>query len=109
MELGIMGAIVGVALGTLGTVIGTIASLRSASSNAERRSILGWAFVFFALIVAFAAGIDMASMDIKVDPESQLETLENVPRGALVLILIDATTSKAVWAGIATGEIQRDE
>lgn len=60
------------------------------------------------LIVAFAAGIDMASMDIKVDPESQLETLENVPRGALVLILIDATTSKAVWAGIATGEIQQN-
>ena len=58
------------------------------------------------LIVAFAAGIDMASMDIKVDPESELETLENVPRGALVLILIDADNGKAVWAGLATGEVQ---
>lgn len=57
MELGIMGAIVGVALGTLGTVIGTMASLRSASSNAERRSILGWAFLFFALIVAFLTAL----------------------------------------------------
>lgn len=58
------------------------------------------------LIVAFAAGIDMASMDINIDPESKLETLENVPRGGLVLVLIDADTGKAVWAGLATGEIK---
>ena len=60
------------------------------------------------LVVAFAAGIDMASMDIKIDPESELETLENVPRGALVLVLIDAASGKAVWAGIATGKIQEN-
>lgn len=57
------------------------------------------------LVVAYAAGIDMASMDIKIDPESELETLENVPRGALVLVLVDGRTGRAVWAGIATGEI----
>ena len=60
------------------------------------------------LIVAFAAGIDMASMDIKIDPESQLESLENVPRGALVLILVDASSRKAVWAGLANGKIQEN-
>ena len=31
------------------------------------------------LIVAFAAGIDMATMEIKTDPESKLETLKTYP------------------------------
>jgi len=53
------------------------------------------------LIVAFAAGIDMSSMEIDIDPESNLTTLENVPLGALTVIL-------AIWAGIATAEIQEN-
>jgi hypothetical protein len=60
------------------------------------------------LIVAFAAGIDMASLEIKVDPESELETLENVPLGALTVVLIDAGTGTAIWAGVATAEIQQN-
>jgi hypothetical protein len=60
------------------------------------------------LIVAFAAGIDMATMEIKTDPESKLETLENVPKGALSVILIDAKTGLAIWGGIATGEVQQN-
>ena len=59
------------------------------------------------LIVAFGAGIDMASMDIKIDPESELETLSNVPRGSLTVILIDSSSGKAIWGGIATGEVQQ--
>ena len=60
------------------------------------------------LIVAFAAGIDMATMEIKIDPESNLETLENVPMGALAVILIDGGTGLAIWVGVATAEIQED-
>ena len=60
------------------------------------------------LIVAFAAGIDMATMEIKTDPESKLETLENVPKGALSVILIDAQTGFAIWGGVATGDIKQD-
>jgi len=60
------------------------------------------------LIVAYAAGIDMASMDIKVDPESKIEALTNVPVGALTLVLVDANTGLAIWAGIATAEIQEN-
>ncbi len=58
------------------------------------------------LIVAFAAGIDMATMEIKIDPESYLETLRNVPMGALVVALIDGKTGLAIWGGVATAEIQ---
>ncbi len=60
------------------------------------------------LIVAFAAGIDMATMEIKTDPESELKTLENVPSGALTVILIDAQSGLAIWVGVATGEVQQN-
>jgi len=60
------------------------------------------------LIVAFAAGIDMSSMEFDIDPESNLTTLGNVPLGALAVILVDADTGVAIWAGIASAEIQQD-
>lgn len=60
------------------------------------------------LIVAFAAGIDMDSMELKTNPEDDLEVLENVPVGALTVILIDAETGFAIWAGVATAEIQEN-
>ncbi|MGI9569288.1 MAG: DUF4136 domain-containing protein, partial [Desulfobulbia bacterium] len=60
------------------------------------------------LIVAFAAGIDMSTMEIKTDPESELKTLENVPSGALSVVLIDAQTGLAIWVGQATGEVQQN-
>ena len=60
------------------------------------------------VIVAFAAGIDMSTMEIKTDPESELKTLENVPSGALTVILIDAQTGLAIWVGVATGEVQQN-
>ena len=60
------------------------------------------------LIVAFAAGIDMATMEIKIDPASNLETLRNVPMGALAVALIDGKTGLAIWGGVATAEIQQN-
>ncbi len=60
------------------------------------------------LVVAFAAGIDMDTIDLKTDPESGLEALENVPSGALLVVLIDADTGLAIWAGVATAEIQEN-
>ncbi len=59
------------------------------------------------MIVAFAAGIDMESMAINIDPKSGLEVLENVPMGALTVILVDANTGLAMWGGVATAEIQQ--
>jgi hypothetical protein len=60
------------------------------------------------LIIAYAAGIDMDSMEIKTDPENELEVLENVPVGALTVVLVDAETGLAIWAGVATAEIQEN-
>ena len=58
------------------------------------------------MIVAFAAGIDMAALDLKMDPETKIDKLENVPQGGLVVILVDSSTGFVVWVGIATAEIQ---
>ena len=61
------------------------------------------------LFVGFAAGIDMSSMEIDIDPDSNLmTTLNNVPLGALTVVLVDANTGLAIWAGIATAEIQEN-
>jgi len=60
------------------------------------------------LAIAYAAGIDMDSMEIKTDPENELEVLQNVPVGALTVIMVDADTGLAVWAGVATAEIQQN-
>lgn len=61
------------------------------------------------LIVAYAAGINMDSMNIKVDPESGLEQLANTPIGALSVILVDAATGQAVWIGVARADIQENQ
>ena len=63
------------------------------------------------LAVAFAAGIDMQALGLKVDPKSKLDMLENVPRGALMVMLVDSRSGFVIWVGIATAELQenRDE
>lgn len=58
------------------------------------------------MIVAFAAGIDMDALDLKMDPETKIDKLENVPQGGLVVVLVDSSTGFVVWIGIATAEIQ---
>ncbi len=60
------------------------------------------------MIVVFAAGVDMDVMQYKVDPESEIDVLENVPLGALSIVLVDAETEVVIWAGLATAEIQDD-
>ena len=60
------------------------------------------------LIVAYAAGIDMETLKIKINPESGLETLTDAPEGALVIVLVDANTGVAIWSGVATAEIQEN-
>ena len=54
-------------------------------------------------VVGFAAGIDMESMELGIDPETNLTTLENVP---LIIVLIDARTGHPIWAASATAEVQ---
>lgn len=57
------------------------------------------------VIVGFAAGIDMASLQLVKSPETKIKTLENIPAGALIVMFVDSSTGQTVWAGVAAGEI----
>ena len=58
------------------------------------------------LLVAFALGIDMDALKLKQDPDTKVKSLENVPQGALVVILIDADTGFVIWVGTAEAEVK---
>jgi hypothetical protein len=61
------------------------------------------------LFVAYALGVDMDALKLKANPETKLETLENVPGAALVVILIDPETGFVTWISAATGEMKNLE
>ena len=59
------------------------------------------------MLVAYAAGIDMTTLGLKENPETRQKLLENVPKAALVVVLIDAETGYVVWVAEAVGEVQQ--
>jgi hypothetical protein len=59
------------------------------------------------MIVAFAAGINMDALELKVNPETDMPMLANVPRGGLLLILVDSESGFVIWAGAATADVQK--
>ena len=60
------------------------------------------------LFVAFIAGVDMDALDLKTNPDTKIETLENVPQGGMAVILIDADSGFVIWVGVATGDVQQN-
>ncbi len=58
------------------------------------------------LVIAFAAGIDMEALGLKVDSETKMDMLENVPRGGLVVVLVDSESGFVIWVDVATAELQ---
>ncbi|HHJ36486.1 MAG TPA: DUF4136 domain-containing protein [Gammaproteobacteria bacterium] len=61
------------------------------------------------ILVTCAAGIDMTSMKLKADPDSDAPALSNVPRAALAIALVDTKTGYTVWVGFAEGEVQQQQ
>lgn len=59
------------------------------------------------MLVAYAAGVDMTTLDLKENPETKQKLLENIPKAALIVALIDADTGYVVWIGEAVGEVQQ--
>lgn len=60
------------------------------------------------LVVAFAAGIDMDNIEFVKNSETQLETLKNIPKGALMIILVDANSGQPLWVGAAAADLQEN-
>ena len=61
------------------------------------------------IYVAYALGVDMDTLEIKTDPETKLESLENVPQAGLVVMMLDADTGFVNWVSVATGEMKNLE
>ena len=58
------------------------------------------------LVIAFAAGIDMEALGLKVDTGTKMDVLENVPQGGLAVVLVDSESGFVIWVGVAIAEIQ---
>jgi hypothetical protein len=57
------------------------------------------------VFIAFAAGVDMDRLELREDPAKKIDVLQNAPRGALVVMLIDGATGNPVWAAAAVGDV----
>jgi hypothetical protein len=61
------------------------------------------------LLVGYMAGIDMAAMKLKKNPETDKVRLENVPVGGVAIMLVDTATGYVVWLGYAAGKVRQDQ
>ena len=59
------------------------------------------------LAVAYFIGINMDAMQLKDDPDTAGDVLENIPQGALVVALINVETGYVVWLGLAKANIKQ--
>jgi hypothetical protein len=59
------------------------------------------------LLVTFVAGIEMAALELREDPEKKQQTLQNIPKGALVVMLVDGASRRLAWVGVAGAEVKR--
>ena len=58
------------------------------------------------LLLIFAAGVNMENLELVKDPNSTMSTLEEAPRGALLVVMIDPATRHPVWVGAAKGDVE---
>lgn len=58
------------------------------------------------LLLIFAAGVNMENLELVKDPDSKISTLEEVPKGALLVVMIDPVSRHPVWAGMARGDVE---
>ncbi len=61
------------------------------------------------LLVAFAAGVDTTTLELKENPDSDNKVPSNAPKAALAIALIDARSGYLVWLGHATGDAQQQQ
>jgi hypothetical protein len=58
-------------------------------------------------LVAYAIGADFEQMKLKEDDVTNVKVLQNIPQGALVVVLLDANTEEVTWAGVAVADVQQ--
>ena len=58
------------------------------------------------MLIAYALGVDTEMMKFQEDSQADASVLENVPSGALVVVMMDPETEFVTWAGVAVAELQ---
>jgi hypothetical protein len=59
------------------------------------------------LLVTFVAGIEMTAFEVHEGGQSGWPSLQTVPKGALVVVLVDSASKRPVWVGVAGADVQR--
>jgi len=60
------------------------------------------------MLIAYTVGIDMEGLKVKENPKTKEPMLQNIPKGALVVILVDPQTRYVMWVGRATADLKTD-
>jgi len=60
------------------------------------------------LAVSFFIGVDMEHKEHQLDPETKIKLNKKIPKGALVVVLIDVKSGEVVWMGNAVADIQEN-
>jgi len=58
------------------------------------------------VLIGYALGINMSNVEYKENPDQSFKTLEAAPKGALIIMMIDAQTDVVIWASSAHADIQ---
>ncbi len=58
------------------------------------------------VLVGYALGVNMANIEYKENPDKSFKTLEAAPKGALIILMVDAQTGVVIWASSAKADIQ---
>lgn len=61
------------------------------------------------LLVTFVAGIEMTSFEVREGQGNPLPSLQTIPKGALVVLLVDGASHQPVWVGVAGGDVKRQQ
>jgi hypothetical protein len=61
------------------------------------------------LLVTFVAGIEMMAYELREGQGSPLPSLQTIPKGALVVLLVDAASHRPVWVGVAGGDVEQQQ
>ncbi len=60
------------------------------------------------LAVSFFIGIDMEHQELQLDPDTKLKLNKKIPKGALIVALVDVASGQVVWLGEAVADIQKN-
>ena len=60
------------------------------------------------LTVGFFIGVDMQAIELKYDPDFDVDILKNAPKAGLIVVLIDTTTNFVIWMGSVEADLHEN-